>query len=365
MISEHSVAARNNGLSASLRQRLVCPRDQRPLTTEREHLTCERGHRYPIVQDVPVMLLDDVRQTLHVGDDSLRAVGEHSEDPWFVDTLGCSPEQKRSIRKLIDESGSGAVDPIVQFVLAATNGSLYKQLLGTLNEYPIPHIRLGAGNGETLLDIGCNWGRWSIAAARKGYNVVGIDPSLGSVLAAKRVARSLGVDASFVVGDARHLPFRPASFKRVFSYSVLQHFSKDDVETALTQVARVLEPEGESLIQMANAFGFRSLQHQIRRRFRNAEAFEVRFWTPEELRTTFRRHVGESRLSVDGFFGLGIQAADLQLMPIKYRAVIAASEFLRRISKSMPITWAADSLYVHSVRSTVEENRKTKERSTS
>ena len=338
-----------------LRQLLVCPRDQGPLTMERDHLFCERGHRYPVVQGVPVMLLGDVTQTLHVADNSLRAAWENPDDPWFIDTLGCSPEQKDKIRKLIDDSGAHPVDPVVQFVLAATNGSLYKQMLGTLNEYPIPNIRLGSGHGEPLLDIGCNWGRWSVAAACKGYNVVGIDPSLGSVLAAKRVARSLGVDASFVVGDARHLPFRPGSFARVFSYSVFQHFSKNDVEAALTQIARVLQPNGESLIQMANAFGFRSLQHQISRRFRNAVGFEVRFWTPGELRETFWRYIGESRLSVDGFFGLGIQVSDRQLMPIKYRAVIAASELLRKISRSMPIAWAADSLYVHSMSSHQEQ----------
>ena len=38
-----------------------------------------------------------------------------------------------------------------------------------------------------LLDIGCSWGRWSLAAARKGYSVVGIDPSLGAVMAARRI----------------------------------------------------------------------------------------------------------------------------------------------------------------------------------
>ena len=59
---------------------------------------------------------------------------------------------------------------------------------------------------------------------------MGIDPSLDAVLAARRVSRQLGVEASFVVGDARFLPFANDSFDTVFCYSVLQHFSKENAK---------------------------------------------------------------------------------------------------------------------------------------
>ena len=55
----------------------------------------------------------------------------------------------------------------------------YAHVLETLGRH-------GVHAGSRLLDLGSSWGRWSIAAARKGYSVVGLDPSLGAVLAARR-----------------------------------------------------------------------------------------------------------------------------------------------------------------------------------
>ena len=46
-----------------------------------------------------------------------------------------------------------------------------------------------------------------MSAAKKGYRAVGIDPSLGAVMAARRVARQLGLEIKCIVGDARFLPF--------------------------------------------------------------------------------------------------------------------------------------------------------------
>jgi ubiquinone/menaquinone biosynthesis C-methylase UbiE len=85
------------------------------------------------------------------------------------------------------------------------------------------------------------------AAAKKGYLPVGLDPSLGAILAAKRVANGLGLPFHGVVGDARFLPFRAGSFDVVFSYSVLQHFSKRDARTALEDIRRVLHADGRSI----------------------------------------------------------------------------------------------------------------------
>jgi SAM-dependent methyltransferase len=170
-------------------------------------------------------------------------------------------------------------------------------------------------------------------------------------MAAKRVARDLGLSVRYLVADARYLPFPAASFDQVFSYSVLQHMAKQDVELVLGEVARVLTPGGSSLIQMASAFGLRSLYHQVRRGFREPRSFEVRYWRPGELRTVFSRIVGASALSADWYFGLGLQPADSALMPISRRTLLAASEFLRRLGqRSALVRYLADSLYVCSRR---------------
>jgi 2-polyprenyl-3-methyl-5-hydroxy-6-metoxy-1,4-benzoquinol methylase len=239
------------------------------------------------------------------------------------------------------------VHPAVQVMVAAAGGSLYKDLVGRLRAYPIPDIRLPQGFGKRLLDIGCNWGRWTIAAARKGYQVTGMDPDLGAVLAARRVAQQLRIGAEFVVADARFLPFPQGSYDQVFSYSVLQHLSKPNVELALREVAFVLADGGGALIQMPNRLGLRSAYQQLRRVGKARGIFHVRYWTPWELKRTFNNLVGPSQLSADGYFGLGIQPGDRDFIPRRLHPVLTASELSRKTSLHFaPLLLVADSLYL-------------------
>src|SRR5262249_145327 len=157
--------------------------------------------------------------------------------------------------------------------------------------------------------------------------------------------------ALFVVADARHLPFAAETFDVAFSYSVLQHFAKPDVRTALASVATVLKAQGTSLMQMPNAFGIRSLYHQARRHFKEANGSQVRYWPPRELAATFSDLVGKTPPSVDGSFGLGIQAGDIEMLPPGYQLVVRGSEVLRKVA--MKVHWMtnlADSIYVTSTR---------------
>jgi len=202
-----------------------------------------------------------------------------------------------------------------------------------------------------LIDIGCNWGRWSIAAARKGYRVVGIDPSLGGVMAARRVAQQLDLAIEYICADGRYLPFEHDSFDTVFSYSVIQHFSKTDAMRTFEEISRVLKPGGRCLIQMPNYLGARSLLHQWRRRFAEGAEFDVRYWSINDLRQTFERLIGRSEISVHCYFGLGLEPTDLHLMPRGSRAAVKASEWLRKLSaKASWLTNLADSVYVSSVK---------------
>jgi SAM-dependent methyltransferase len=182
---------------------------------------------------------------------------------------------------------------------------------------------------------------------------VGIDPSLKSIRAAYRVARQLGVEVTYIVADGRFLPFRDQSFDQVFSYSVLQHLSKENTLTALDEIRRTLRVGGNALVQLPNVYGLRCLYHQIRRGFREARDFEVRYWRPAELLSAFTSRIGDSQLSVDGFFSLNVQPTDIHLFPARYRALVQVSEALRGISERVPtLARVADSLYVSSNRST-------------
>jgi len=313
---------------------LVCPRDKQPLSDETSDLTCPQGHRYAVIEGIPILLVSEAEQT-HIEGTRALAMAESRD-------LASLPQFRVA---------EGEIDPFVKNAIGATNGSLYQHLVGKLKEYPIPTLRLPAGNGRLFLEVGCNWGRWCVAAARAGYRPVGIDPSLKAIRAARRVARQLGVEAAYIVGDSRFLPFRDGFFDQVFSYSVLQHLSKDNARESLVEIRRVLRAEGSALVQMPNVFGLRCLYHQIRRGFRETHDFEVRYWTPAELLSAFTTSIGPSELSVDGYLTLNPQASDLRLLPARYRALVQVSEGLRKLSRYAPLlVKVADGLYVSSQR---------------
>ncbi len=337
-------------------ENLVCPLDRTPLEFNCGEMVSKNGRRYPVVDGVPVMLLEDKEQTIGVACSSIaRAQSESAADGrathLYLESLGISDTEKKILIDL-EKNGGGDLDPVVSLIIGATSGYSYKHLIGGVTEYPIPELRLPDSNGASLIDLGCNWGRWCVAAALKGYSVTGIDPSLGAVMAARRVAQQLNLPIKYVVADARYLPFKDAYFSTVFSYSVLQHLSKANVETVLSDAERVLVPGGNSLIQMPNWLGVRSLYHQARRRFREAVGFEVRYWSIPELKRTFEEKLGPSSVSVDCYFGLGLQRSDKHLMPATVQIAIEVSERLRWVSRKIgAIKYLADSVYISSVKS--------------
>lgn len=320
------------------RANLVCPRDKRELKTSGDKLICAENHSYPVVEDVPIMLVEE-EEHIH---------GYITETLESVAKIQSSGEIERETE--IDSSDETAVDEYVQAEIPYTCGNLYMPLLHKLTRYPIPEFRLPTGAGERLLDVGCNWGRWTIAAARNGYQPVGIDPSLKAVLAARRISKQLNVATDFVVGDARYLPFADDCFDVGFSYSVLQHFSKENAKISLEEIGRAVKKDNKVVVQMPNKFGVRSFYQRARRGFTEGENFDVRYWSPSELTETFRKIFGETRMSVDCYFGLNIQKSDIDILPTKFKVVVHSSEVLRRMSKRIPaLVNVADSVYLESI----------------
>lgn len=316
---------------------LACPNDKGPLSLTAGVLRCSERHEYPLVGDV-VMLFDQSMADTHpYFEESRRAMGSASE-----------PEPSEA-------AGSNeSVDPFVQQEIVKTNGLLYSGVLGGLRRYPIPDFPLPetGPTGLRLLDVGCNWGRWTIAAARRGYRAIGIDPGLAAVKAAYRVSHTLGQEPEFIVGDGRSLPFPDRTFDVVFSYSVLQHFSKEDAKASIREAARVTKSGGRVLIQLANLLGVRQLYNQARDTIRREQnVFRVRRWTPGEMLSTFRDLVGPARLTADGFFSLNAQVSDIDLLRPFPRAIIRASQALKSVSERIPaLSRVADSVFIEASR---------------
>lgn len=310
---------------------LVCPRNKKKLKLEGNFLISTDGYKYPVIDGIPVMLLDDVEPT-------------HGT---CVASLKFNNDKNDLKSKTSFSSNENDIDPYVQEWVAATCGIMYSHLVNNLTNYPIPDLILEESKGELFLDIGCGWGRWSFSAARKGYYVIGIDPSINAIRAASRVAKQLNIPGVFLVADARYLPFRSNLFDVVYSYSVLQHFHKNNVKLALTDISRVIKSGGFSLIQMPNKYGTRNLYNQIKKGFKRKDIFDVSYWSTKELINVFEEKIGTTSIQIDGFFGLGVQKSDIELFPLKYKAIVYLSEFLKNLNPRISfLKYFADSLYV-------------------
>ena len=322
-----------------LKDNLACPQDKQKVKLDENYLICPNNHRYLVVDDIPVMLFDDGSPTHGYITKTLEKIARIEK--------GENPDEVIVKR----ENQPDEIDDFVQSEVPYTCGTLYFSVQHRLNRYPFPEFRLPDGAGKKLLDVGCNWGRWTITAAQNGYQPIGIDPSLDAVLAGKRIAKQLGANALFVVADARFLPFADNAFDVAFSYSVIQHLKKINAKTSFDEMARVTKDGGEIVVQMPNKYGIRCFYHQAKRGFGEAkEGGEVFYWTPAELNRTFTEKFGETEMTVDCYFGLGIQKNDADLLPLPYKMIVHTSEILRGMSLKLPfMTKIADSVYLHSI----------------
>ena len=302
-------------------ENLVCPIDKSRLSHQKKQLICsEHKHSYPIFKNIPIMLVKEIMPT-HSG--------------FFQRTWDIVNEKVDIETNLKNEAVNKNIDPYVQEVIAATNSNFYVNLIKKLKRYPIPNFPKVPAAGRLLLDIGCNWGRWCLSASKSGFDPIGIDPILESILAAKRVAKQLNIKSKYLVADARYLPFRQNLFDYCYSYSVLQHFSKSDVKKVLPQIKYVLKPRGISQLQMLNKYGLRSLYIQMRRNFREPVEFETRYWSYNELLNVFEQNIGASKILLGSFFTQA-QITELDLFTLRNKLIFGISQFFNNLSLKIP-----------------------------
>ena len=93
--------------------------------------------------------------------------------------------------------------------------------------------------GPRVLDVGCGPGPDAATFAARGYDVVGVDLTAAFL----RRARDT-VDAPFVRGDMRSLPFAAGAFDGVWASASLLHVPREDVPRTLEAFRRVLDAPG-------------------------------------------------------------------------------------------------------------------------
>ncbi|MEV6242364.1 class I SAM-dependent methyltransferase [Lentzea sp. NPDC051838] len=102
-----------------------------------------------------------------------------------------------------------------------------------------------AGSSE-VVDLGCGTGSLSVLLAEAGHHVRGVDLSERMVAAATEKARTAGVAAEFVQGDAADPPYAPTSADVVLARHVL--WALPDPAAALKAWVRLMKPGGRLVL---------------------------------------------------------------------------------------------------------------------
>src|SRR3990170_1158659 len=104
-----------------------------------------------------------------------------------------------------------------------------------------------------ILDLCCGYGRHSIELAKKGFEVVGVDISQKQIQRAKEYSVENHVGVTFLMKDARKLPFAN-EFDIVLNMFLSFGYFEDEKEDTdmLKGVFRALKPKGRFLMDFWN-----------------------------------------------------------------------------------------------------------------
>lgn len=115
-----------------------------------------------------------------------------------------------------------------------------------LNELEI--VLKGLPKGSKVLDIGCGTAHLTHWIKSKGFDIIGLEPSVEM----RNFALTNFNDIKIVDGVGTNLPFANASFDFVVSFEVMRYLSKEENKRVYEEMFRVLKPNGQFFLTQVN-----------------------------------------------------------------------------------------------------------------
>lgn len=198
-----------------LHRLLVCPACYGELSWSPDNIQCEGcGRRFPLVDGIPVMLLD----ATHAHHDELDHM--HGDDHKF--------QQVSFFDRRVAE----------EFEITRPHGTpaLYRWMLAEKYRRSIRGLE-SLVPGATVLTVCGGSGMDGEFLARSGARVISSDISLGAARRAHERARRYGLPMTSIVADVEHLPFSDQAVDLVYVHDGLHHLEKP--QKAVAEMARV------------------------------------------------------------------------------------------------------------------------------
>jgi len=122
----------------------------------------------------------------------------------------------------------------------------YYSITGLSEKYKNDWLDKESSKGKKILDFACGNGENGIYAAVSGAECIGIDISPEGVDNANKNAKKFNVDdrCKFLEMDGEKMTFEDNEFDLSVEYGALHHV---ELDSALSELARVLKPEGKMM----------------------------------------------------------------------------------------------------------------------
>ena len=98
--------------------------------------------------------------------------------------------------------------------------------------------------GQRILDVACGGGRHSLAMARRGALVTGLDLGPAAIATARRRAHKAGLAIEFVQGDVRAMEYEAVFDAVTFIFGCFTEMPRHDAVEVLRRISRSLRPGG-------------------------------------------------------------------------------------------------------------------------
>ncbi|MBK8157720.1 MAG: class I SAM-dependent methyltransferase [Rhodospirillaceae bacterium] len=121
---------------------------------------------------------------------------------------------------------------------------------------PIESAEIGDLRGKSLIHLQCHFGLDTLALARRGAQVTGLDFSANAIAAARDLAREARIEANFVEGNLYDAPaLVPERFDRAYvTWGAINWLP--DINGWARVVAEMLKPGGELYLLEGHPFAF-------------------------------------------------------------------------------------------------------------
>ena len=114
----------------------------------------------------------------------------------------------------------------------------------------VTHRLFDPESHRSVYDHGCGSGENLIHLARRGFAMTGGDVSASAVSTTQRRVSDAGLDAEVCVIDPESIPFDDGAFDAAFSWQVLTYNTPATLESAVTELRRVVRPGGLLLVTL-------------------------------------------------------------------------------------------------------------------